>query len=111
MTKRLLRLWGLLAVCGLVACQAAATPTLAPTAVPTATLVQAAPSATPVAKTPEEEKTRPTATSATEATPTTEASTGEEAEPPWQIPRVGEEDWTKGTAGAGLVVVEYSDFQ
>lgn len=105
MTKRLLRLWGVLVVCGLVACQAAVSPTVAPTStlertstsVPTSTPVPAAPTATSV----------PAGTKDKE-TDTTEAA---DAEPPWQIPRVSESDWTKGAAGAGLVVVEYSDFQ
>jgi hypothetical protein len=113
MTKRLLRLWGLLAICGLVACQSAASPTLAPsstpvptsTSVPTATPVPAVPTSTPVGEVVKEEKEKPTPTAAAE--PAADAPT----EPPWQIPRVSETDWTKGTDGAGLVVVEYSDFQ
>ena len=111
MSKGLLRLWGLLAVCGLVACQAAVTPTLAPsstpvptsTSVPTSTPVPAAPTATQVSAVTKEEKPKPTAT--------TESVAEADTEPPWQIPQVGESEWTKGTTGAGLVVVEYSDFQ
>jgi hypothetical protein len=60
----------------------------------------------------------PTATPAATATSvpaaptaTTEAVAEAETEPPWQIPVVSETDWTKGAEGAGLVVVEYSDFQ
>jgi hypothetical protein len=45
------------------------------------------------------------------ATATPESAADAPDEPPWQIPIVAETDWTKGTAGAGLVVVEYSDFQ
>jgi hypothetical protein len=73
--------------------------------VPTSTPVPAAPVATPVGETSKEEKPIPTATTAAEA----EAIA--DAEPPWQIPRVSETDWAEGTPGAGLVVVEYSDFQ
>jgi hypothetical protein len=29
----------------------------------------------------------------------------------WQIPRIGEKEWGKGNPQAGLVLVEYSDFQ
>lgn len=105
MSKRLFVLWGLLVVVGLVACQAAATPTLAPTSAPTSTPIPAAPTATPtVGKTPEEES-KPTATADAEA----EAAV--DAEPPWQIPTVREEDWVKGASDAALVVVEYSDYQ
>ena len=105
MSKRLLYLWGVLVVCGLVACQAAATPTLAPspTPVPTSTRVLAMPTATPVGEATKEVKPEPTAT--------TESATDAETEASWQIPQVGDGEWTKGTAGAGLVVVEYSDFQ
>jgi len=111
MRKRLLLLWGLLLVGGLVACQSAASPTLAPsptrvpaTAVPTATPVPAVPTATSASEIGQEEK---------EPTPTAGAEAAADApiEPPWQIPTVSEKDWTKGTAGAGLVIVEYSDFQ
>lgn len=104
MSKRWFRLWGLLAICGLVACRAAATPTLAPspTPAPTSTPVLEAPTATQVSEAPKEEEQRPTATAAAEPA---------DATPPWRIPQVGEKDWTKGMPGAGLVVVEYSDFQ
>jgi len=108
MSKRLLVFWGLLAVCGLVACQAAASPTLAPTETPvsTSTSIPVVPTATlTVAKTPEKEEPKPTATTAMEA------DAAVDAEPPWQIPTVREEDWAKGGADAGLVVVEYSDYQ
>ena len=70
---------------------------------PTSTPVPAVPTATPVVEATKEEKPKPTAT--------TESAAEAEAEPPWQIPQVGDGEWTKGTAGAGLVVVEYSDFQ
>ena len=77
-----------MAIVGLVACQAAS-PTLAPSSTPMPTSTSAA--------------AVPTATPAGEATA--------DAAPQWQIPRVQETDWGEGTPGAGLVVVEYSDFQ
>ena len=112
MKNRLLRLWGLLLICGLVACQSAASPTLAPSATPqptatkvaaTATPEPASPTATLAGETDKEEKPQPTATS--------ETASAAQTEPPWQIRRVDETDWTQGADGAGLVVVEYSDFQ
>jgi hypothetical protein len=98
--KRLYRLWWVVALCGLVACQAAATPTSAPspTPVPTATPVPAVPTATPAGEDPKQE-------------PTAMAEGAADAEPQWQIPRVRETDWGEGNPDAGLVVVEYSDFQ
>ena len=110
MTKRVLRLLGLLLMCGLVACQSAAPPTLVPSPTPAPTSTAAprstpVPTATPVSETGKDEKDKPTATA------TTETAVDAPAEPPWQIPAVSETDWSKGTAGAGLVIVEYSDFQ
>jgi hypothetical protein len=110
MTKRLLRLWGLLLICGLVACQSAASPTLAPSATPQPTAAKATatpepvlPTATSVSEVNKEEEPKPTATQ--------ETAPAAQTEPPWQIPRVQESDWTHGADDAGLVVVEYSDFQ
>jgi hypothetical protein len=98
--RRLYRLWWLVAIVGLVAACQAASPTPAPssTPVPTSTSVAAVPTATPAGEDPKQE-------------PTATAEAGAVAEPQWQIPRVQETDWAEGTPGAGLVVVEYSDFQ
>jgi hypothetical protein len=114
MTKRLLRLWGLLAICGLVACQSAASPTLAPkeTPAPTSTSVDTSPSQQTSTPAPALATATPVPTKDKEPAPTaTTEAAADDTEPPWRIPRVGESDWTEGTSGAGLVVVEYSDFQ
>jgi hypothetical protein len=102
MSKRWILLLGLLAVCGLVACKATEAPTLEPEATvaqPTATRIEVAATAT------QAQKNVPTATSATASKPKAVAT------PPWQIPTLQESDWTKGAEDAGLVLVEYSDFQ
>lgn len=75
-----------------------ATPTSLPTA--TATI---APTATP---------TQPKA----QPTPTTEPTAGQEKPAPtpttpWQIPEEREDDWVKGGQNAGLIMVEYGDYQ
>lgn len=104
MQKRLIGLLGIVLAVGLAACNtpaptatAAPTPTLAPTSTP---LPTATPSPTPA--------TKPSAT----ATPTT-AETGSSPATPagWQIPGIRGDDWAKGPESAGLVIVEYSDFQ
>lgn len=102
MSKRWVLLLGVLALCGLVACQSTAAPTgeTASTAtlpVATATEVKAEATATGV------QKSASTATPAPKpgATPT----------PPWQIPEVRDSDWSTGAEDAGLVIVEYSEFQ
>ena len=85
MLERWFRVWGLLAICGLVACRGAATPTLAPppastsTAVPTSTPVAVVSTATLVVKATEEEepKSAPTATA--------EPAAEEETEPPGPV--------------------------
>jgi cell division septation protein DedD len=99
----------LLAICGLVACRSAATPTLAPTAAQSSeTARQPEATATP----PQAEAT---ATKAQESAPTATPATVSKAEarptPAWQIPEVRESEWTKGSEDAGLVIVEYSDYQ
>jgi hypothetical protein len=88
-------LWGLLALCALVACKATEAPTLEPAAtatVPKATATLA-------------QKSVPTATLAAASKP------GATPTPPWQIPELQESDWVKGGVNAGLVLVEYSDYQ
>lgn len=70
----------------------AVTPTATPSAAPSAT-----PSATQKGATP---TVRPTRSSG-EPTPTR----------PWQIPEVQSADWAKGGEDAGLVIVEYGDYQ
>jgi hypothetical protein len=114
MFKRLFFLFGVLSLVGLVACQSP-TPEATPSSPESlATVV--------VAATPE-----PTATPVPEVTPSpTLESAGEEPSPtlvevgarpsptptiPWQIPEVQPDDWVKGGDDAGLVLVEYSDFQ
>jgi hypothetical protein len=63
------------------------------------------PSATPTV--------RPSPTPAARATPTRSSGSEPASEPTrsWQIPEVGERDWTKGPANAKVTIVEYSDFQ
>jgi len=104
MSRRWVLLLGLLAVCGLVACRSAATPTLEPEA--TATRPKA---------TATEVKAQATATvaqkSAATATPAAVSKPGVTPTPAWQIPEVREGEWTKGSDDAGLVIVEYSDYQ
>ena len=100
MSKRWILLLGLLATCGLVACRSTATPTLEPAA--TATQAKLEPTATQV---------KPTATPAPTATLATASGPAAAPTPPWQIPGIREDDWTKGSEDAGLVIVEYSDFQ
>jgi hypothetical protein len=107
MSKRWIPFLSLLAICGLVACQSAATPTLAPTATqPSVTAAQATATAPQAIA---------TATKAQESAPTVTPATVSKAEarptPSWQIPEVRESDWTEGSEEAGLVIVEYADFQ
>jgi hypothetical protein len=104
MSKRWILFLGLLVVCGLVACR----PTDAPTLEPEATAPQPKATAT-------EPKVQATATLAKKSAPTATLSTaskpGATPTPSWQIPGVGDNDWTKGSDDAGLVIVEYSDYQ
>ena len=105
--ERLIALVWLMALCGLAACQTSAPETAT---LPEPTAAQATATATP----------KPRATSAA-STPTPEKAadptqaTGSQPSPtptrPWQIPLVEGGEWEKGTADAGLVLVEYSDFQ
>jgi len=60
--------------------------------------------------------TKPAATqTATSAPPPTDSASGGSSSPTptptWQVPLVQEDDWTIGSEDAGLVIVEYSDFQ
>ena len=102
MSKRWVLLLGLLAVCGLVACQSTAAPTRESAATATRPLATAT-----------EAKAEATATevqkSASTATPAPKS--GAAPMPPWQIPEVRDGEWTKGADDAGLVLVEYSEFQ
>ncbi|UCC62494.1 MAG: hypothetical protein JSV36_17285 [Anaerolineae bacterium] len=113
MFKRLMMLlFTVLLLSGLMACQSPtpeatpAPPTPLPTLVPTATPVVA--TSTPL----------PTDTTSPDlqATPSPTAESGETRLSPtptvaWQIPEVQSDDWVKGGDGAGLVIVEYGDFQ
>jgi hypothetical protein len=104
MSKRWILLMGLLAVCGLVACQSAATPTLEPAATatqPEATATEAKDEPAPT----QVQKSAPTATLAAASEP------GAAPTPAWQIPELQDSDWTKGAEDAGLIIVEYSDYQ
>lgn len=112
MRKRLI--WLLAAILllgGLVACQSAtpdatatSTSTVAVVVRATATSVPSTPTPVPTATAaPEPQATKPAQEpgSKPQPTPTSE----------WQIPRIGEKEWGKGNPQAGLVLVEYSDFQ
>jgi hypothetical protein len=102
MSKRWTLFLGLLVICGLVACRSTATPTLEPAATATQAKVEA---------TATQAKAEPTATPAPTTTPAAASEPAAVATPPWQIPGIEEGDWTKGAEDAGLVIVEYSDFQ
>ncbi|MFZ5916817.1 MAG: hypothetical protein ACOYZ7_07795 [Chloroflexota bacterium] len=100
MLKRWTPLLGVLLLGGLVACQTpapGATPTSPP---PTATSPPATATARPTI-TP-----APTATTGPVASKPTPTPTQ-----PWQIPEIQPDDWASGSADAGMVLVEYSDFQ
>ena len=108
MCKRLI--WLLAAIpmlVGLAACQPAtpeATATVAVVVQATATSVPSTPTPVPEATaTPEPPATRPAQESGSKPQPTPTLQ--------WQIPEIGENDWGKGNPQAGLVFVEYSDFQ
>jgi len=111
MSKRWTLFLGLLAICGLVACRSTAAPTLEPAA--TATQAKAEPTATATqAKVePTATQAQATATSAPTATLAAASKPAATPTPPWQIPGIQESDWTRGAGDAGLVIVEYSDFQ
>jgi len=100
---------------GLVACQPATPEATAPPPTATATAVLTStsvlPTATPAPSPTAEPTSEPPA--AEEATPTREPVAEAEATPtrPWQIPGVTDEDHGKGNPDAGMVLVEYSDFQ
>jgi hypothetical protein len=113
MHKRLIWLVAIGLLVGVLAsCQSKAPETVVsqptpepPTATPVAT-------ATPVPATATAE---PVATTAPNTPTATAAPAGQRASPtpipPWQIPTVHSGDWAKGNPEAGLVIVEYSDFQ
>jgi hypothetical protein len=112
MRKRLI--WLLAAILllgGLAACQSAtseptatSTSTVAVVARATATPVPSTPTPAPtVTATPEPQATKPAQDSGSKPQPTPTVE--------WQIPKIGEKDWGKGNPQAGLVLVEYSDFQ
>jgi hypothetical protein len=102
MSKRWVPFLTLLAICGLVACRSAATPTVEPS--PTVAQVRV-----PTATATVAQKSEPTP--APTATPSGASEPAPAPTPPWQIPTVRETDWTKGAQDAGLVIVEYSDYQ
>jgi hypothetical protein len=108
---------------GVVACQPNTTEVTQAPLTATATSVPATPTTEP---SPTKEPTReptaivvPTATPAPaqgDPTPTDEPkTTQEEPSPtpalPWQIPEEREDDWKKGGENAGLIIVEYGDYQ
>ncbi len=101
----------LLLVGGLAACQSATPEATTASNPPTATWT-AVPTSTPV---PSTATTVPTPTPAepAEKTPTREPVTEAEPTPtrPWQIPGLRDGEHGKGNPDAGLVLVEYSDFQ
>ena len=101
---------------GLAACQPATPeatrtppPTATATVVPTHTSVPA--TATPVPSPTAEPTSGPPPS--TEATPTRKPVAEVEATPtrPWQIPSLVDGEHGKGNPDAGVVLVEYSDFQ
>lgn len=104
----------------LAACRspATSTPELAATATAEVATKAPQPTATPEPTTAEQPTAAPDPTATPRAVPTpTAAQQTEGSKPaptptrPWQIPQIREEDWVKGGAEAGLVIVEYSDFQ
>jgi len=116
-------LWagGLLLALGVAACQAT-TPTVSPPAVmstavpPTATATTLPPTATPKSALPHGgATTAPTATPGVAQSPAVTRPKSNAASPtptrPWQIPELEAGDWTTGGDDAGMVLVEYSDFQ
>lgn len=113
MLKRLFLLMGVLLLGGLLlacqsptsepvstppqptATQAADTPTPEPTAVPATDTPIPEPAATPLPKN--------TPVAAVKPLPTPTA--------PWQIPEIQPDDWVTGGADAGLIIVDYGDYQ
>jgi cytoskeletal protein RodZ len=110
-------------VVGASACQskttedAQTTPPSTATATPTTEKV---PTATATDEPTAAPTTRPTATSAPakdDPTPTPGSATTATENPsptptrPWQIPEERKDDWTKGGESAGLIIVEYGDYQ
>lgn len=124
MLKRLILLFGVLLLGGIVGCQSPVSEATPTRPEPSATLVAETPTpqptATPVASTPTPQPTatQPVAQASPlpEDTPaqTTKAASDRPVPtpaPPWQIPEVQPDDWATGGADAGMVLVEYSDFQ
>ncbi len=77
-------------------------PTRPPADTPTAAPTNTSPPTSPPTATPAQ--VEPTPTTAQDNPPPTPT-------PPWQIPGVQDNDWTKGGENAGLIIVEYADFQ
>ena len=116
----------LVALAGLISCHAArsAVPsqpvpedTAGPTVSPTSTPARPSPTPTPLPTssfTPTPKPT-PTLTPVQTSAPSPTFAVPPRPSPtptlPWQIPQVRDDDWVKGGADAGLVLVEYSDFQ
>lgn len=99
---------------GLVACQAKTPDATASQPSPQFATVTPQPTATPVPSTP-----TPVPVAQATSTPqpkdepmsTAEAGTRPTPTQAWQIPTIGSGDWGKGNPDAGVVLVEYSDFQ
>jgi hypothetical protein len=110
MSKRVLLLFIVLLMGGLIACQSQtpgatpAQPTPLPTVAATATPAVVAPTPVPTA----------TTSAVAEDTPSpVPEGAGPSATPTvaWQIPEIQTDDWIKGGADARLIIVEYGDFQ
>jgi cyclophilin family peptidyl-prolyl cis-trans isomerase/protein-disulfide isomerase len=97
---------------GLVACQ---TGTATPSPVPTGTVAVATMTAVPATVPATATSTIEPAASATVTSVVTPAAGGTKPAPtptvPWQIPELRTSDWIRGGANAGMILVEYSDFQ
>ncbi len=111
MSKRLLfALLSSLLLAGLVACQS--TVQVAPTA--TALPATATPTALPATPTVEPTPS-PAATKTNPQSPAAEMVIPPTHEPTptfeWQIPPLDEDDWIKGGDSAGMIIIEYSDYQ
>lgn len=112
---------GLLAI-GVSACQSQTTevaqvPATATPLPATPTTEKVATATTEPAKTPTAVPTiTPAAPSGDDPTPTPAPTSAQEKPAPtptlaWQIPQEREDDWKKGGDNAGLVIVEYGDYQ
>lgn len=113
MLKRLLLLLGVLLLGGLLlACQSPTPEPVSTPSRPTATAVADTPTPEPTAKpatdTPVPE---PTATPQPENTPVAAGKPSPTPTTPWQIPEIQPDDWVTGGADAGLIIVDYGDYQ